>query len=362
MKTVEKNMRSTPPRYVKIRQQLIRYADRRRFPDGWLPPERELCVELGVSRGTLRKAMEELIAAGRIVRVRPKGNYIVAVARRTTIGLVMGNGTMENAVVPSPDVLAGLLQTLGVADCVVRILLPRGIDRIEETFLRHELAGFVWFGPPTSALSIIAEMSVSDIPFVAFAPHLRSSIESVGTPRVVAFDSAQCGRDRANHFLDRGHRRIAYLGDASDAISYKSFVTALKQAGIDHDPKDHVPEINQIPERLPELLDQGVTAIGSNGGSERIETLLNTLESHPNGRSVDLLVDQVITLPDIARRHPNVPISAVNVIPRHQLGVAAGEALLKQINGTPIDASILIPTRIQHFNEFLETSAIQVKK
>lgn len=44
--------------------------------DGRLPPERELCKQLGVSRGTLRKALEILEAKGKIWRHVGRGTFV----------------------------------------------------------------------------------------------------------------------------------------------------------------------------------------------------------------------------------------------------------------------------------------------
>ena len=44
-------------------------------PGSAIPPERELCTRLGVSRPTLRAAMDELVRAGFLVRERGRGTF-----------------------------------------------------------------------------------------------------------------------------------------------------------------------------------------------------------------------------------------------------------------------------------------------
>ena len=69
------------PRYVQIAEVLIRDIAAGRIADGArLPPERELAARLGVSVGTLRKALDRLGAEGLLERVQGSGNYVRAPA------------------------------------------------------------------------------------------------------------------------------------------------------------------------------------------------------------------------------------------------------------------------------------------
>ncbi len=65
------------PLYVQISELLIRDIAAGRLIDGErLPPEREMAEELGISIGTLRKALADLTAKGLLERVQGSGNYI----------------------------------------------------------------------------------------------------------------------------------------------------------------------------------------------------------------------------------------------------------------------------------------------
>ncbi|MBD8890641.1 GntR family transcriptional regulator [Roseibium litorale] len=65
------------PIYVQISELLIRDIAAGRLIDGErLPPERDMAASLGISVGTLRKALAELTHKGLLERVQGSGNYI----------------------------------------------------------------------------------------------------------------------------------------------------------------------------------------------------------------------------------------------------------------------------------------------
>lgn len=65
------------PRYVQISEMLIRDIAAGRLLDGErLPPERGMAASLGISVGTLRKALSDLEERGLLTRVQGSGNYI----------------------------------------------------------------------------------------------------------------------------------------------------------------------------------------------------------------------------------------------------------------------------------------------
>src|ERR1700756_2907787 len=66
----------TRPLVDQARDSLLRAIREDRFPEGRLPPEAQLAEELGVSRGTLRAALQSLSAEGLVSRRRRHGTYV----------------------------------------------------------------------------------------------------------------------------------------------------------------------------------------------------------------------------------------------------------------------------------------------
>ncbi|MGN1251084.1 MAG: GntR family transcriptional regulator [Candidatus Spyradocola sp.] len=71
------------PMYYQLKLQLQSdIREGRLRPGDMLPPECELCEQLGVSRPTVRQAMSELVAEGLLTRRKGKGTFVAAPAER----------------------------------------------------------------------------------------------------------------------------------------------------------------------------------------------------------------------------------------------------------------------------------------
>jgi GntR family transcriptional regulator len=68
---------SVVPKYYQV-ERALRARIARLRPGDSLPPEPELCEEYGVSRTTLRQAMDLLVAEGRLQRFQGRGTFITA--------------------------------------------------------------------------------------------------------------------------------------------------------------------------------------------------------------------------------------------------------------------------------------------
>lgn len=68
-------MREGTPKYVAVRSALL-HRIREATPGDRLPTEPELCAEFGVSRITVRRAVEDLIGEGLLVRQQGRGTFV----------------------------------------------------------------------------------------------------------------------------------------------------------------------------------------------------------------------------------------------------------------------------------------------
>ena len=94
------------PKHEQLRGRLTELAAR--LPAGTpLPGERQLCIDHGVSRITVREAIGQLVSEGVLVRVRGKGTFVAERAARSRLHLASFNSDMRRlGLQPSTVVLA----------------------------------------------------------------------------------------------------------------------------------------------------------------------------------------------------------------------------------------------------------------
>ena len=132
------------PKYLSVREHLRRRVSA--LPEhSLLPPEPVLCAEYGVSRITLRRAVDGLVADGHLVREQGRGTYVTRPAIRheyresfvhriagfnsvmTEQGAQVGTTVLTQRVVPASATVAGEL-ALDSAEDVIELVRLRSVD------------------------------------------------------------------------------------------------------------------------------------------------------------------------------------------------------------------------------------------
>lgn len=154
---------SRTPRYYLVKRHLLEQIDAA-GPGAPVPTERQLAAELGTSRTTVRQALTELAAEGRVVRRHGSGTYVADA--KLTWPQNMSSFTEQaraNGMVPSSRLLSA---TRGKADDTAAVELELAIGAPVYTIDRLRLAD----GNP-----IVVERSV--LPATRF-PRLSTLIQS----------------------------------------------------------------------------------------------------------------------------------------------------------------------------------------
>lgn len=154
----------TEPAYQVLREQLRSEIAAGRYSDGTrLPTESELVANHGLSRQTVRRAFQDLVAAGIVVRVPGRGSYASDTGRRYLRQL----GSIEDLMSLSKDtkmeVLDGLRRRVDVA-AAGRLQLEG--DAVYTLLFRRKHAG-ITFGHTTVHLPPAVAAAVRSSPDLA---------------------------------------------------------------------------------------------------------------------------------------------------------------------------------------------------
>ena len=95
------------PLHVQISEMLIRDIQAGRLTDGErLPPERAMAERLGISVGTLRRALADLTDKGMLERVQGSGNYVRARADAKSVYAFFRVELLEGGGLPTAELLS----------------------------------------------------------------------------------------------------------------------------------------------------------------------------------------------------------------------------------------------------------------
>jgi DNA-binding GntR family transcriptional regulator len=117
-------------------------------PGDRLPPEPALAAAYGVSRATLREALQSLAATGLVQRVHGVGTFVAAVSNKVESALDVDLGVTE--------AVQAANQRLGVQ-----------VLRVEERPAPHDVALRLGLGPASRVLWIERAILANDVPAVA---------------------------------------------------------------------------------------------------------------------------------------------------------------------------------------------------
>ncbi len=207
-------------------------------PGQMLPSERDLCELVGLSRTTVRRAVETLVHERIVQRVPGAGTFVgqaSTLASRPALGLIVP--TLSNPYYGE------------LSEGVERQATSRGYDLLvgqsnyqansEAAYLqRHAenpLLKGVMVVPNLDALPVASYrfMAERGVPFV-FLARWADEIDADG----VAVDFQRAAREVTRYLIGLGHRRIAFIKGTprQPVTNLMGYGEALREAGIPEDP------------------------------------------------------------------------------------------------------------------------------
>jgi DNA-binding LacI/PurR family transcriptional regulator len=320
-----------------LRRNLDRYVDEK----GCLLSELALCKHLSASRGSVRKALDELRSGGYITTVKRR-NYLKSSARRPEIGILM-DCYKSAPYLPETSIFVALLSEMERSGFHGRILVPSDARNIPALLEQYNLKGLVWFDPPEISYPAIAEMISADkLKICCVFSHGDLPEGSPIRSNFVSMDRVCLGKRRADYFLSKGHQKVVCISPADS--TYDSFISEMASHGAKQLLRWRLDQPAQVVDSLRQLIEEEqISAIASVGGG-RLESMFEVLAGIKNIRDLDL----DIVLPDtaLARRlmvaHPEVGVLRRVDFNMSSYGTEGMKMLIRQIQEGRDQTPILV--------------------
>jgi len=261
--SVKKTTDGTTTSYQKVRDWVLNYiAEHRLKPGARIPSDRVLCKQIGLSRPTIARAINQLVQEGVLVREERAGTYVggnIGVrpsVQGCTIGVIMPwvtdvdsvvvNGSIETERLVrttkrqglTSRILHGIISELNGTGC--RLAVHSNTTLFEEAKVLSELPNWGLDGvlvmpsmePGNEKLyANVIEMGLPLTFLDIYYPNIRAD-------RVVT-DNFEAARKAVKYLIDAGHRRIAYFTHFENLTSVSEreagYRRALEEAGIEVD-------------------------------------------------------------------------------------------------------------------------------
>jgi GntR family transcriptional regulator of arabinose operon len=248
------NGSETVPKYRQLQSEIKRLiAENVLTINTRLPGENEFFSRLGLSRTTIRKALQSLEKEHLIYRVQGQGTFIgsrpSALSEKVgdirygkakkLIGVIVPNITNEIY----PFIISGIEQSVRPGHfCVFSANSGGSHDRelrIVNEMLNNSIDGLIleplYSGFDDKEARLVSVLEKLTIPVVL----INNDIPTFECSKVMQDDEGG-SRLITEHLLEHGHKRIAFIYNDKISAGFerrKGYRTALAAAGIEHDPR-----------------------------------------------------------------------------------------------------------------------------
>ncbi len=200
---------------------------------GFLPAERDLCRQLKIGRGSLQTVLAELSARELVRRIPGKGVKILTrndeSSWKKILVVIQGNSLNANEIF---EILRGI--TVAADEQSAEIVLffnHRNFmdQRLSEKLEDSNLNGIVFVEKFPSRIN--EAMKESPLPYVV------ANYEGSENVPAVRVDYRQVGRCAGRYLVERGHRKIGFIGGTNNTFIYREMFAGLKGALAEDDLK-----------------------------------------------------------------------------------------------------------------------------
>lgn len=338
-------------KYQQVIRWIINRIEEGTYPGGaQLPTESELCSEFGLSRQTIRRALQELVNSRILYKVQGSGTFVQAQLIKETQRHIAVVCTYAEEYI-FPPIMKGIEQVISKEGYSVQISFTDNEVIREREALKRILAD-------DSIAGLIAEPSKSALP----NPNLRlyDRIKEKGIPVVyfnavypgihdpcVSMNDCLVAEEATTLLLQKGHKKIGGIFKADDIqghLRYQGYINALLKAETEVGENRIIwldtQDVRQIKETEDYIIKrlEGCTALfcyNDTVAFHVIQFLQNAGKRVPEDVSV-IGIDNA-ALSDMAR----IPITTFDH-PKENLGKKTAEILLSKMNGDEVTGQLFM--------------------
>jgi len=219
-----------------------------RYPVGAvIPSETELQSFYGVSRGTVRKAVEQLVNDGHLKKSRGNGHGTMVLdcteacrkTRKTlNFGMIGSNEIFDSNKHDAPVVSKGIIASLSQKNASLSIFPflseqhPGALDYVKDIISRNIVDGlFIWFNKPDNE-EVCRYLHRIRFPFVYLSTHYSPyTLNLPAEYPVAAIEELQVLRNNLKKYQASGIRQVILLASIEDYQNDRTHQLLLKVCG-----------------------------------------------------------------------------------------------------------------------------------
>ncbi len=221
--------------HYQIRKEIEKYIKENNFTDKPLPQEEKLAKIFNVSRGTVRRAILDLVNQGVLYRISGKGTFVnkktLSIEKITIFSPWQLHKELEIAQNTYEDILIKELRKVITKNGYTIILKNLEKEEIEFAETTKESNGIIILNPYRNQKNIIKRVSKFSIPAVFIGANLERK-----DVNYVASDNKMGIKIAVDYLISTGHKYLFFIGGSPESFDtyerYKEFLNYCKERKI----------------------------------------------------------------------------------------------------------------------------------
>lgn len=290
-----------------IKRYFQRRVDKAGTTPELLPGEMELARKFGVSRVTVRRAIQDLERSGYVMHTSDRRGLFTNPRKSKGMPLIIGiiGGDRQSIFFDkfTAMILSGFIPEMEEELCQFEFIslsafVPSGTQ--DTSIRKMGIDALFWLIPQADDIPLIDNLIREHFPIITInSPFLSSS--SSPFSNCIGFDFAQKGREWANFFLKQGLRFPIYCGGTEER--FEAFRDTLLQHGCTFPDSHFVPTGENAEERLAATFAQELPIDGIAVDGTLCRQVVNFLCKRPELYSLCVLLDACDYAKKICREH-----------------------------------------------------------